>query len=184
MTNPKDPFGKPAAAVAADDNDDPFAGLDGLDNFSEGKEAGPDQETTSLVSMEGVEDGAADPAIAADIARAKEVGVSLASSTIEPLPESPRAVIDFAAGDRPSIPVSKSVFVIGRGKEVADIVLAGEKVSRHHAAIIFASGEFFIEDLHSTNGTFVAGKRVTRVRLEAGVQVTIGGHTMTLRWEH
>jgi pSer/pThr/pTyr-binding forkhead associated (FHA) protein len=180
-TKPKDPFAKPAAAI---DDDDDFAGLDNLDQFSGDKELQPDQEPTSLISLDNVEQGEHDPVLAADIARAKEVGVSVASSTIEPLPESPRAVIDFAAGDRESVTVAKSVLVVGRGKEVADIVLSGEKVSRQHAAIIFASGEFFIEDLNSTNGILVGGKRVKRVRLEAGVPVTIGGHTFSLRWEY
>jgi hypothetical protein len=180
-TMPKDPFAKPAAAL--DDNED-FGGLDDLDAFSGSHALTPDQEATSIVSLEGLQDGADDPRLASDLARAKEVGVSVASSTIEPLPESPRAVIDFAGGDREPLPVSKSVFVIGRGKELADIVLQGEKVSRYHAAIIFASGEFFIEDLNSTNGTLVGGKKINRVRLEAGVPVTIGGHTFSLRWEY
>lgn len=175
---PKDPFANPAAAL---DPDDDFAALDA---FAEGNQEPYDREATSIVMMPGHKPSEHDPALADDIARAKEVGVSLASSTIEPLPDSPRAVIDFEGNAREPVPVSKSVFVIGRGKEVADVVLSGEKVSRHHAAIIFASGEFFIEDLHSTNGTFVGGNRVNRARLEPGTQVTIGEHVMTLRWEY
>jgi len=80
--------------------------------------------------------------------------------------------------------VTKSVFVFGRSKEFADVTVEGDNVSRHHAALIFASGEFFIEDLNSTNGTTVAGKRIRRSRLEPDVPVTIGAITFRLRWEY
>ena len=41
-----------------------------------------------------------------------------------------------------------------------------DSISRFHARIIRAGDEFTVEDLGSRNGTFVAGKRVTRAKLE------------------
>lgn len=42
-----------------------------------------------------------------------------------------------------------------------DIVLYDPEVSRNHALIRFHEGRFVIEDLGSTNGTFVNGRRIT-----------------------
>ncbi len=59
-----------------------------------------------------------------------------------------------------------------------DIVISGDKyVSGRHAAIYCDMGAFFIEDLGSTNGTFVNEKRVPpgeRVRLHDGDLVRLG----------
>jgi two-component system, cell cycle response regulator len=41
-----------------------------------------------------------------------------------------------------------------------------DSISRFHARIVQNGDEFLVEDLGSRNGTFVAGKRVTRARLE------------------
>jgi hypothetical protein len=43
-----------------------------------------------------------------------------------------------------------------------DISLPDEEVSRRHAQIVRAAGRYLIEDLGSTNGTFVNGRRVDR----------------------
>ena len=42
----------------------------------------------------------------------------------------------------------------------ADIPLAHETVSRRHARLIVGPGEMHLEDLGSTNGTFVDGQRI------------------------
>jgi pSer/pThr/pTyr-binding forkhead associated (FHA) protein len=51
-------------------------------------------------------------------------------------------------------------------------------VSRRHAHIFVKGGVPFVEDLGSTNGTFVNGKRLdeTAVRLEDGVSLAFGGN--------
>ncbi len=47
-------------------------------------------------------------------------------------------------------------------------------VSRHHALVLIGSGECIIEDLRSTNGTFVNGRMIERQSLNDGDLVTIG----------
>jgi len=49
-----------------------------------------------------------------------------------------------------------------------DIVIYGDsEISGRHARISFRGDGFWVEDLHSTNGTFVNGERITEpVRLE------------------
>src|SRR5262245_42995045 len=57
--------------------------------------------------------------------------------------------------------------LIGRAPDCA-IQLFDERVSRQHAKIWERGGVAFIRDLHSRNGTFVDGIRVTRCALVGG----------------
>jgi pSer/pThr/pTyr-binding forkhead associated (FHA) protein len=50
-----------------------------------------------------------------------------------------------------------------------DIVLEDDEISARHARILFADAGFWVEDLETTNGTFVNGERIqerTRLRNE------------------
>jgi pSer/pThr/pTyr-binding forkhead associated (FHA) protein len=70
--------------------------------------------------------------------------------------------------------VRKLPFVIGRGPD-ADLSIENETVSREHARIVRdKNGALCIEDLQSTNGTFVDGERVNRVSLRAHQGVRFG----------
>ncbi len=65
-------------------------------------------------------------------------------------------------GPNPNVeyPLTKSTTIIGRTQE-NDIAVADPEVSRQHAQIIRHEGGFSIEDLGSTNGTFVNGLRAS-----------------------
>ncbi len=54
-----------------------------------------------------------------------------------------------------------------------DIVIDEKVVSGHHAKIITVQGTSFIEDLNSTNGTFVNSERVTKRLLRHGDAVSL-----------
>ena len=58
------------------------------------------------------------------------------------------------------------------------IVIDSPAASGHHACASLEGGDFVIEDLASTNGTFVNGSRVTRHTLRGGDIVRIGDHTL------
>ena len=64
--------------------------------------------------------------------------------------------------------------LIGR-VPACDVVLADVEVSREHAMIVSDAGTPTLVDLGSSNGTFVDGKRVERVRLQPGSVFTIAG---------
>ncbi len=66
--------------------------------------------------------------------------------------------------------------VIGRSK--AAILLAESKVSTRHARILFKEGSWILEDLESTNGTFVNGRKVTRTALHRGDKIKIGSFVL------
>ncbi len=63
--------------------------------------------------------------------------------------------------------------VVGRSSDL-DMVLVEEMVSRRHARIEMHDGLIQIEDLGSTNGTFVNGEKVQRAELHEGDRVLIG----------
>lgn len=61
----------------------------------------------------------------------------------------------------------------GRSPE-AVLFLDDITVSRHHASFLVDAGQIWVEDLHSTNGTYVNGKRAERAELAPGDEVIIG----------
>ena len=63
--------------------------------------------------------------------------------------------------------------IIGRSSDL-DMVLVEDMVSRKHAKISTASDQIVIQDLGSTNGTFVNGEKIKRVRLREGDRILIG----------
>ena len=64
--------------------------------------------------------------------------------------------------------------VIGRGGE-SDITLDMDNVSRRHARVLNSEEGYFVEDLQSTNGTYVNDLEVTYERLANGDLIKIGG---------
>ena len=69
--------------------------------------------------------------------------------------------------------------IIGRSSEL-DIVLVEDMVSRKHAKITLAGGKITIEDLGSTNGTFVNGEKVKTSRLKEGDRILVGTSILKL----
>ncbi|MEN9714644.1 MAG: hypothetical protein RJA35_111 [Actinomycetota bacterium] len=70
---------------------------------------------------------------------------------------------------------------IGRADN-ADLVIQDEFASTHHAKLVLMNGEWLIQDLNSTNGTFVNGKRVgTPMVVKANTPVQIGNSVFELR---
>jgi len=68
---------------------------------------------------------------------------------------------------------------IGRHSSCA-FTLRRDDVSRHHAAVYFEQGQFFLRDLGSTNGTFLNGDRVTEPKpLVPGDRIEVGSSALT-----
>lgn len=67
---------------------------------------------------------------------------------------------------------------IGR-RPGSDILLDNLAVSGNHATIFTIGEDSFIQDLNSTNGTFVNNKKIGKHHLENGDVVTIGSHSIT-----
>ena len=65
--------------------------------------------------------------------------------------------------------------VIGRSS-ASGFRLADEGVSRRHALLLHTRGHYFIQDLDSSNGTFLEGRRVKRAPLMEGDLIQFGPH--------
>ena len=67
--------------------------------------------------------------------------------------------------------------IIGRTPD-NDIRLESKFVSRHHAQIVSSLQSCVLEDLNSTNGLFIGGKRIKKWVLHDGDIVTVGKHEL------
>ena len=76
--------------------------------------------------------------------------------------------------------ITKDITTIGRIPS-NDIHLGVQSVSMHHAKIISFHGNFFLEDLHSTNGTLVNGHRINKCVLKSGDKISFARVSMEYR---
>ncbi|MBI5545317.1 MAG: FHA domain-containing protein [Deltaproteobacteria bacterium] len=119
----------------------------------------------------------------AELKLAKVKGATIASTQIEPLPANVSGLIEFEDTKDARFQLTKTVTVIGRAAGAADLVLPwNEEASREHFAILFSQGTFFLEDLKSSNGTFVNEQPVERVRLKSGDKIRIGSQVLVFRY--
>lgn len=74
-------------------------------------------------------------------------------------------------------PLDKEVMTIGR-KDDNDIRIENLAVSGHHAKLLTIFDDSFLEDLDSTNGTYVNGQPITKHPLKNGDVIVIGKHEL------
>jgi hypothetical protein len=80
-----------------------------------------------------------------------------------------------------SWPLTDGEHIAGRDAECS-LVIEGTTVSRRHARITVAHGTAMIEDLDSTNGTHVNGRRVSApTRLAPGDEFALGSEMLRVR---
>jgi len=75
------------------------------------------------------------------------------------------------------VPLLKERMTLGR-RPYNDIVVDNLAVSGEHAALQAIGNEYYIEDLNSTNGTYINGKKIKRQILHAGDSIEIGKYTI------
>lgn len=105
---------------------------------------------------------------------------NFAAASVEPVLAS-RLVITSGAKSGLEIPLGTEPVTIGRSSD-SGLQIRDDYTSNHHARLLLWNGEWAIQDLDSTNGTYLDGVRVTvptRVPLETAVK--IGATTFELR---
>jgi pSer/pThr/pTyr-binding forkhead associated (FHA) protein len=73
--------------------------------------------------------------------------------------------------------MNKERYTIGRLPD-NDIRIDNPAVSGHHSLIINILNDSFLEDLNSTNGTYVNGKLIKKHALQHGDVITVGHHQL------
>jgi predicted component of type VI protein secretion system len=73
--------------------------------------------------------------------------------------------------------MSKERYTVGRLPD-NDIRIDNSAVSGHHALVINILNDSFLEDLNSTNGTYVNGKIIKKHALQHGDVITVGHHAL------
>ncbi len=78
-----------------------------------------------------------------------------------------------------TVKVTAGILAIGRAAD-NDVRIEDHTVSGHHAKIVTFFNASYIEDLGSTNGTFVNGQRVTKRTLNPNDVIQIGHHRLVI----
>jgi pSer/pThr/pTyr-binding forkhead associated (FHA) protein len=73
--------------------------------------------------------------------------------------------------------MSKERYTVGRLPD-NDIRIDNPTVSGHHSLVINILNDSFLEDLNSTNGTYVNGRLIKKHALQNGDVVTVGRHQL------
>ncbi len=89
----------------------------------------------------------------------------------------PRLLLKFNDDVLKVIDSSKDLITIGRNLK-NDIQIDNLAVSNFHAHIVCQLGHYFVEDLGSTNGTFVNDRKISKWALVDNDAITIGKHTI------
>jgi pSer/pThr/pTyr-binding forkhead associated (FHA) protein len=80
-----------------------------------------------------------------------------------------------------TVPLDQAPILIGRGTDAA-IRLDDDYVSTRHARIGSSGETFYVEDLGSTNGTYIGSQRLTQATaLQLGTRVRVGKTTLELK---
>jgi pSer/pThr/pTyr-binding forkhead associated (FHA) protein len=86
-------------------------------------------------------------------------------------------LLKFNAAVIKEIPFDKESLSVGR-KPDNDIVIDNPAISGHHCKISVQGGTYFVEDLESTNGTFVNEKRIKKSGLHHNDVVGLAKHAL------
>lgn len=77
--------------------------------------------------------------------------------------------------------ISEAETLIGRGAS-SDVRVADKAISRDHAAISWEGERYMLEDLQTTNGTRLNGRRVRNGPLDDGDEIQVGKTLITFKY--
>ena len=89
----------------------------------------------------------------------------------------PKLLLKFNAAVIKEIPFEKESLSVGR-KPDNDIVVDNPAISGHHCRILRQGDGYYVEDLDSTNGTYVNEKRVKKTGLRNNDVIGIAKHAL------
>jgi hypothetical protein len=102
----------------------------------------------------------------------------------EPRPQQgPASMLVITSGGKAGleIPLGTEPLMIGRASD-AGLQIRDDYTSTHHARLLLWGSDWVVQDLDSTNGTFVDGVRIdSPTQVPVGVPVKVGATTFELR---
>jgi hypothetical protein len=108
-------------------------------------------------------------------------GPAPAKAPSAPEPVARRLVITSGAKEGMELDLGDDQLTIGRSAD-SGLVIRDDYTSTHHARLMLWSDQWMIQDLDSTNGTFLNGKRVSiPTPIPLNTPVSIGTTTFELR---
>jgi pSer/pThr/pTyr-binding forkhead associated (FHA) protein len=105
-----------------------------------------------------------------------------ASTGAPPLPPGPRSVVVHGPdGAKPRTLQVTASMVVGRAPE-CDLRIEDTYASQQHARLFGKNGAWYVEDLGSTNGTFVNDQKLAApAKVQAGDKIRVGTTVLELR---
>lgn len=114
----------------------------------------------------------------ADLTGEKKYGV-IKPKRVQVEPRELVVVEGPAAGAK--VTIEKRPITIGRAS-ICDLTLEDDFISSRHLRVSMQSNGYVVEDLGSTNGTWVEGERLSEpVLIKPGVRIKMGRNTLTIR---
>ena len=101
----------------------------------------------------------------------------------EPAQDGPATRLVITSGGKAGleIPLGSEPLTIGRASD-AGLQIRDDYTSTHHARLLLWGSDWVVQDLDSTNGTFVDGQRIdSPTQVPLGVPVKVGATTFELR---
>jgi len=88
-----------------------------------------------------------------------------------------KILLKFNAAVIKELQMTNDILTVGR-KPDNDLVIDNPAISGHHARILKQAGSYFVEDLKSTNGTYLNGKRVLKSGLRSKDEIGLAKHSI------
>ena len=89
----------------------------------------------------------------------------------------PKLLLKFNAAVIKEIPLDKPALTVGR-KPDNDVVIDNPAISSHHCKVVMKGDTYYVEDLESTNGTFVNEKRIVKSGLHDQDVIGVAKHAL------
>lgn len=102
---------------------------------------------------------------------------------LKPMAVHPHLIVLYPQSEFAELPLELGTVVLGRGQD-ADIRFEDELVSRRHCALTFDGQSVTVEDLGSTNGTFVDGNYIHKQILDTDNRLQIGKMVLKVAYKN
>lgn len=139
-------------------------------------QAGPGAGVAAVASAAGV--GAAAGAAGAAAASRPQASTDTAPATSE---NARRLVLTSGSKAGAEVPLTGDEITIGRSVD-SSLIIRDDYTSTHHARLSVWNGQWMLQDMGSTNGTFLSGVKVEApIPVPLNTEITVGQTTFELR---